>query len=261
MKKIAFLFLIYEVIHMEELWNIFFSNVDKNKYSIYIHYKYNVPLKYFEKYKITNCVPTEYADVSLVTAQNILLREALLDADNQHFIFVSNSCIPLKNFDTIYNTLDASVSYFNICPQSQCFPRCDSLEIDKKYIQKQSQWCILNRKHSIIMVNDAKYIDLYKNIYAPDELVYITNIFINNMQHEIITTPNVSVGATTFTNWEGMDYKYPCIHGLKNYSFISQEEVNYLLDSKSLFGRKFNRECITSFIHPFYLNSINSVIE
>lgn len=176
------------------------------------------------------------------------MREALLDADNQHFIFVSNSCIPLKNFDTIYNTLDASFSYFNMSPQSHCFPRCDSLKIDKKYIQKQSQWCILNRKHSIIMVNDTRYIDLYKNIYAPDEFVYITNIFINNMQDEIITTPNLAAGATTFTNWER--------YGLKTYYTISIEEIKYLLDSNSLFARKFNRKCIMSFNYPFYLNSI-----
>ena len=49
MKKIAFCFLIYDIINHEELWNIFFKNVDANKYTIYIHYKFNKPLKYFEK--------------------------------------------------------------------------------------------------------------------------------------------------------------------------------------------------------------------
>jgi hypothetical protein len=52
MKKIAFCFLIYDIINHEELWNKFFLDVDINKYNIYIHYKYNVPLKYFEKYKL-----------------------------------------------------------------------------------------------------------------------------------------------------------------------------------------------------------------
>ena len=31
------------------LWNTFFENIDENKYTIYIHYKNNKPLKYFEK--------------------------------------------------------------------------------------------------------------------------------------------------------------------------------------------------------------------
>jgi hypothetical protein len=34
--KIAFCFLIYDIINHEDLWNIFFANVDNNKYNIYI---------------------------------------------------------------------------------------------------------------------------------------------------------------------------------------------------------------------------------
>ena len=34
MKKIAFCFLIYDIINHEELWNIFFKNIDTNKYNI-----------------------------------------------------------------------------------------------------------------------------------------------------------------------------------------------------------------------------------
>ena len=49
MKKIAFLFLIYDVINQEELWNSFFSNIDPNKYSIYIHYKNNTPLNLYRR--------------------------------------------------------------------------------------------------------------------------------------------------------------------------------------------------------------------
>ena len=51
----------------------FFLNIDKNKYTIYIHFKNNVSLKYFEQYKLKNCIETQYADISLVCAQNILL--------------------------------------------------------------------------------------------------------------------------------------------------------------------------------------------
>jgi hypothetical protein len=43
MKKLAFCFLIYDVINHEELWKLFFDRVDPSKYSIYIHYKTNTP--------------------------------------------------------------------------------------------------------------------------------------------------------------------------------------------------------------------------
>ena len=54
-KKIALCFLIYEEIYHEDLWYNFLKNVDKKKYNIYIHYKTNKPLKYFEKYKLISC--------------------------------------------------------------------------------------------------------------------------------------------------------------------------------------------------------------
>ena len=97
MKKFDFLFLIYDSFENENLWYYFFNSIDINKYNIYIHYKNNIQLKYFNNYKLKNCIETKYADVSLVLAQNLLLREALKDTNNQNFIFLSNSCIPLKN--------------------------------------------------------------------------------------------------------------------------------------------------------------------
>ena len=256
MKKLAFLFLIYDSINCEEFWNGFFSGVDKNKYTIYIHYKQDKPLKYFEEYKLTNCIKTQYANISIVNAQNIILEEALKDENNEHFIFVSNSCIPFKTFEHIYNNLDISKSYFNIAPQIQCFPRCEDLLhfIDKKNIQKSSQWCILNRKHGKIMVDDKKYIKWYKNVYAPDEICYITNIFINNLQEEIIATPNCSDRATTFTNWEGMEYIFPSYRSLKTYKSITNDEIIHLMNSKCFFGRKFNRECIRDIINSDYIH-------
>jgi hypothetical protein len=247
MKKIAFCFLIYDSINHEELWNMYFQNVDTNKYNIYIHYKFNTPLMYFEKYKLDNCIETKYADITIVKAQNLLLQTALMDSDNKHFIFISNSCIPLKSFNYVYDSLSEEHSYFNITPQSQCFPRCNNTLsfINKEYIQKASQWCILNRKHAELMIDTNDYIHWFSySSTVPDEHCYITNIFYNNLQHEIITTLNLANEATTFTNWEGMDYKYPSTRGLKNYSSITEDELLYLMNSKCLFGRKFNKDCI-----------------
>jgi hypothetical protein len=60
MKKLAFCFLIYDEINHEELWNIFFKNIDKNKYNIYIHYKSNKPLIFFDKNKEDNIIKEVY---------------------------------------------------------------------------------------------------------------------------------------------------------------------------------------------------------
>lgn len=244
MKKIGFCFLIYDIINQEDLWNMFFKDIDTNKYSIYIHYKMNKPLKYFEKYKLTNCIETKYCDVTIIHAHNLLFKKALEEGCDK-IISLSQACIPLKSFDYIYDFLTKDdLCHFNLVPQIACFPRCNSLlnYYSKNTIQKSSNWFIINRKICDLIVSyDKTLINAeYSNIYCPEEHYFITLIFKNNLQSEIITTPNLAEGATTFTNWEGMDYKYPSEYGLKNYTEISDEELTYLFNSKCLFGRKFN---------------------
>lgn len=235
MKKIAFCFLILDSIHHEELWYQFLQNVDTRKYSIYIHYKTNQPLKYFESYKLKHCIETSWGDLSLVHAQNLLLKEALQDSQNEHFIFVSGSCIPLKHFDTVYSRLDPSFSYFSDSPQSSCFPRCNHAlnYLDKKFIHKSSQWCILNKKHATLMLEKPDYLEWFDVV--PDEHCYLTNLYVHSLEHELVLTLNTTNVATTFTHWDDS--------GLKNYSSISQDELTKLLTKDYLFGRKFNKEC------------------
>jgi len=245
--KIGFCFLIYDIINHEELWNYFFENVDTNQYNIYIHYKANIPLKYFEKYKLTHCIETKYRDVSLTHAHNLLFKKAYEDGCDK-MITLSQSCIPLKSFDRIYHFLTKdNFGHFNITPQTQCFPRCNSLlkYYNKDIIHKSSEWFILNRTlcECILNVDKTNIDNKYKDIDCPEEHFFITTIFYNQLQNEIVTTPNLANGATTFTNWQGMDYKYPSYNALKNYSSITEEELIYLMKSPCLFGRKFNPEC------------------
>lgn len=270
MNKLSFIFLIYNCINHEELWYMFFKDIDKSKYSIYIHYKYDERLEFLEEYKVAKSIPTKYADISIVKAQNYMLQEALKDVDNTHFIFLSGACIPLKSFSQIYNSLDAKYSYFHIANPKDCFPDCKEalLYIDEKFINKASQWCILNRKHSELLVNvgalkDPKdnYLLWFKNSYAPDELCYITYlsyIYGDMLKYEIISTsydspPNE---ATTFANWEGMDYKYYSSKELKNYIHISENELKYLLKSPCFFGRKFKPVAAQSINKSFYLDYV-----
>jgi len=264
-KKIAFCFLIYDQIDNEDLWQAFFSLADKDKFNIYIHYKLDKPLYFLEQYKLTDCVETEYADVSLIHAQNILFRHAYEhDYENYKFILLSGSCIPLKRFQTIYDKLtNTTKGFLNICPSEQCFPNCDSLleYFPRECIGKASQWIILNRalieKTVYIKRETIQYI--FQPIYAPEEIYYYTVIKLNHFENEIETTPNLAECATTFTNWEGMDYKYVSKQDIKTYQEISMEEIVHLLYSPCLFGRKFVRNCkieladihLSDFIAPF----------
>ena len=278
MIKLAFIFLIYDIINHEELWHMFFKNVDNSKYSIYIHYKTNVKLKYFNEYKVDKPLDTKYADISIVKAQNHMLEIALEDVNNTNFIFVSGACIPLKSFQYIYESIDSKYSYFHIADPEDSLEDCkDTLNyINKKYINKASQWCILNRKHSLLLVYGAKfnkylfdkkyttnYLVWFNNSYAPDELCYITYlsfIYKDKLDKEIIATyynepPEI---ATTFANWEGMKYKYVSEKELKNYISISEKELKHLLYSTCFFGRKFKPSASLSLRNNYYIDYISS---
>ena len=263
MNKIAFCFLINDVINHEELWYTFFKNISNTKYNIYIHYKVDLPLSYFENYKIKNCIETKYDDYTIPLAYNVLFREAFKCEENNKFCILSGSCIPLKSFDYIYSLLTKDEKgYFNECPSIQCFPNCNSLLpfIDKEYISKSHNWFILNRKlvGKLCVDKDIIITEHYKNVYAPAEYFYLTYIKLLKMENEINITNNVACDASTFSNWEGMDYPYPSFRGLKNYSFISEDELSYLVNSKSLFGRKFTISCLPYLYNEKYLESIRS---
>lgn len=256
--KLAFCFLIYDIIHLEVLWYTFFNNISKDKYNIYIHYKINTPLQYFENCKIKS-IDTNYAHISIVKAQNVLLEEAIKDPSNTSFIFLSGNCVPFKSFNYIYNMINKDVSYFNYSYQNWCFPRCNKTLnfIDKKYIQKASQWCILNRKHVNVLLENREYLEWFNyDETVPDEHCYITYLFYKGLTNELLVTMNESNCASTFTNWEGNKYKYPSDRGLKNYFKVSFEEIMYLVNSPCFFGRKFYITCINDFNNKSYLDSI-----
>ena len=153
----------------EEVWNNFFQGVDPSCYSIYIHYKENKPLMYFDQYKLPHCRETAWGEISLVQAQNLLLEEGLKDRENTNFIFLSNSCIPLKAFDEIYSHVRVDMSYFNFFPPGQCFPLCNRVLtfIDARVVQKAHQWCILNRKHAALMLELAVHFLTFRANLVP----------------------------------------------------------------------------------------------
>jgi hypothetical protein len=250
-KKIALCFLIYDKINHEELWNAFLKQVDTSKYNIYIHFKEDKQLKFFNNNKLNKTVKTKWCGDSLVEAQLLLLDEAIRDQKNQHFVFVSNSCLPVKSFNYIYDTLDTNKSYFNMAiPYVKKFaPNINAF--------KSSQWCILNRKHTELLLKNKQIIretyKLFKKQHVrgcPDEYSIISSLkaLEKNVNDNLITTDNLSIDATTFTGWQDMK-NYKNFSNTKKkgqpdeFLHISPEQLDYFIKSKSLFARKFNENC------------------
>ena len=245
-------FLIYNKINHEDLWFKWLSNIDKNKYNIYIHFKENKKLKYFEQYKLKENIETCWGCLSIVNAQLLILKEALKDKNNEHFIWLSQSCIPLKTFDYVYDYLDIDKSYFNKSPDSQVFPSANKVlqYIYKKNIKKYSMPSIINRKHAQLFIDNKENINLwFKDINNIDEIVFLTILYHNNLNNELIITDNIAAGAIIFAQWEDMKNYKEFKDSIKTkrtpfqYKHICSEELDYLINSKSLFGRKFEENC------------------
>ena len=228
MKRISFMFLIKDKIQNEELWNIFFHNIPPDLYKIYIHYKIDVKLKYFEKYKLKNCILTEWGDRSLVDAQNLLIENSLKDNNITHCILLSDTCIPVKNFNYIYDLLDNNFSYFERkSPDLKQLKKHVYRFLNVGEIKKSSQWCILNRKHAKFLHNKEHIIKYFEDNNYPDERVYITALDKYGFSNEIINLP------VTYCKW---DYKSP--HP-RDFKIIKEKFLYDLVKSEHLFARKF----------------------
>ena len=249
MKVLGLCFLINDNINHEELWYNWLKNVDSKKYRVYIHYKNNIKLKYFEEYKLDNCIETKYGKYTITLAQNLMMKQGL-DVCS-HFIFLSGSCIPLKPFTYIYDYLSVNNSYFNKAPDRQCFPRCNDVlkHLDKNFIKKANTNSIICNNHAKKIIDNEDMGNKYfGNIVSADEHIHISILYYLNLENELILTPNTCYsGATTFTAWEDMAdfkaYKDSIKQNSYTYIHICKEEMDDLINGKCLFGRKFKPEC------------------
>ncbi|VAI44660.1 unnamed protein product [Triticum turgidum subsp. durum] len=104
--KIAFMFLTPGSLPFEKLWENFLQG-HEGRYSIYIHASREKPVHSSPLFvgREIRSEKVVWGRVSMVDAEKRLLGNALLDIDNQFFVLLSDSCIPLHTFDYIYNYL------------------------------------------------------------------------------------------------------------------------------------------------------------
>ncbi|KAG4167658.1 hypothetical protein ERO13_A13G209100v2 [Gossypium hirsutum] len=104
--KIAFMFLTPSSLPFEKLWDMFFRG-HEGKFSVYVHASKGKPV-HVSHYFLNRDIRSDevvWGKISMVDAEKRLLAHALQDTDNQHFVLLSESCVPLHNFDYIYNYL------------------------------------------------------------------------------------------------------------------------------------------------------------
>nr|POF19475.1 hypothetical protein CFP56_30420 [Quercus suber] len=110
----------------------------------------------------------------MVEAERRLLANALTDPDNQQFVLLSDSCVPLHNFNYVYRYLMyTNVSFIDcfIDPGQHGTGRYSEHmlpEVEKKDFRKASQWFSMKRQHAIMVMADSLYYRKFRLYCKPN---------------------------------------------------------------------------------------------
>ena len=218
--KIAFLFLTRNNLKQPKLWYDYLIE-GSNRCNIYAHSKERDKLnqQFLIDAQIPEQVQTDWGNSNLVTATNLLIKNALKDPTNKYFILVSESCIPLYQFEIIYdvliNKLKKSMLYTFDTPNINNtkdrqrdnamlqLTNPEKLNLTWETITKNSQWMILNRNHAKI-VDKYNHENMWKDFNVADEWYYynVINYYDSNLKKNIIETIK-----PTFFSYFGLDTK------------------------------------------------------
>ncbi|KAI8021963.1 Glycosyltransferase BC10 [Camellia lanceoleosa] len=174
--KVAFMFLTRGPLPLVPLWERFFKGHEE-QFSIYVHalpgYELNVSTTSpFYRRQIPS-KSVEWGSASLANAERRLLANALLDFSNERFVLLSESCIPVHNFPTVYKYLIESTHSFVESYDDPSrygrgrYSRRMRPDIRLADWRKGSQWFEVNRTLAIMIVSDTKYYTIFRKYCRP----------------------------------------------------------------------------------------------
>ncbi|KAI4380571.1 hypothetical protein MLD38_006748 [Melastoma candidum] len=172
--KIAFMFLSTGSLPFEKLWDKFFQG-HEGRFAVYVHASKEKPV-HVSRYFINRDIRSEqviWGKISMVDAERRLLAFALKDPDNQHFVLLSDSCVPLHTFDYVYDYLMHTNISFIDCfsdPGPHGNGRYSERmlpEVEKKDFRKGAQWFTMKRQHALIVLADNLYYSKFRDYCKP----------------------------------------------------------------------------------------------
>lgn len=244
MVKIAFLFLTIGAVFHEHFWRDFFQG-HEDRYTLYAHAKNDVPeSSLLFAHQIPVKVPTTW--LNKMRAQIALLQEALKNPDNEKFIFLSESTIPLATFDTVYEKVTATPqSIFmyqpnpHLIPGTIFFNPARNLQpIPPELQYKNYQWVVLNRKHAQMMVEDTYYISIIEKYAIDDEHYESTFLACHGLLSEVYQK------SMTYVYWPA-NVRSPHPYTFVNFNDPTEFELIVQAMKKGyLFIRKIDKNCV-----------------
>ncbi|GJP37014.1 hypothetical protein CLOM_g21473 [Closterium sp. NIES-68] len=178
-RRVAFMFLTKGPAPLAPLWERFFKG-HEHRYSIYVHAS---PGYVFPKNASTlfsnNTIRSEsvgWGLPTMVDAERRLMAAALAEPANHRFVLLSESCIPVKSFNYIWDYLMGTrysfVSSFFI-DRPVCSGRYDKhmqpkIPLSRRW-RKGSQWFSATRRHVNMIIDDDSIHELFQKYCRGDK--------------------------------------------------------------------------------------------
>lgn len=192
----------------------------------------------------------------MIEAERRLLANALLDFSNERFVLLSEACIPLFNFSTVYsylmNSKETFIEVYDLPGpvgrgrySGQMHPI-----IKLKDWRKGSQWFEMNRRLALEIVSDKTYFPLYQSYctgqcYSDEHyLPTLMNIkFGEGNSNRTLTWVDWTKGGPHPSRFNRNDVTVDFLHKLRN---GSRCEYNGEKTTKChLFARKFTPHALS----------------
>ena len=187
---------------------------------------------YFKDHRIDNIVPTTWS--IHVRAWQVLIQEALKDPENEKFVFVSESCVPLYTLNHIYDVL-MQYPYTYMAYSKPWWlssnPR-EIYELNPEHRYGSSEWMILNRKHAEIVAKDKGVIRIVSRHYNDQESYFPILLSIHNCLGEVFNH------SFTYANWQYASNNGGSPYVFKEYDESSEELIEDAYNIGCLFLRK-----------------------
>jgi hypothetical protein len=235
---IGFCFLTYDNIIRYDIWNKFFENIDQTKYCVMIHNKYNkydYSLYYTFQYKIIKkkIITKNKEDISIVKATLKLFEETLENYnDITHIVFLTQSCIPLYNFNTLYNIITKiSLSMISLIKYNkkeryyQLDNRIKKNIYFNNFVKQQPNMILIKNDVKLLINNDLT--NYFYKMECPDEHYFI-NIFLNIFKINFIKK-QINFCNTDFNKTQALEFNLVnniFINKIRSYGFLFMRKVN-----------------------------------
>jgi len=220
MKKIAFLFLIIDNPNFVDIWDKYFSD-NEDKINIYIHPKYPELHTWKPEHIIKNLQPTKWGFI--VDAYLELFKIAFKNKDNYKFITISESCIPIKPFNLLYNEIiltNTTLSFIKKMNVSKYdYDVRLSNEIKKQFnnhlIKHYARMCLSRYHVEQLLLNESK-VKIFAQMHVGDEF-FLSSITPLQKYKNI---------AITFDDWDYVDKIKKQLKNKMKILYEEQEKLN-----------------------------------